>query len=598
MMRYKPNSSQFDYWSIWSLRNSNRILIAVTVVAFICLVPFDYLNANSESKQTNYEFTRSLENEDLSSYDEPGSVVAVITTPKTGSEGLFQTFINSWECKEATKTSADSTYNCPHDRMVVRTDNAYDGAEIIRQHRQENANGKCLVISAIRDPASWFSSLYSQKTNICENASMSKEEMLQDYRQFVANADDIVQSADSCLHDLMTEFNGGSLIHQSKIMDANGGYSVLTSALPNGVFAGCDLLFLRMEQSIVWPDIMERMVPKISFSKGEPVESLCPGVSDHIKMLKDYELTKEEKIAIYSHGSTVVTDWFDSYGYMDGISGDSYLEQQINLEGDNKASVISTESSKGNENSVSSPESVIAVISTAKTGTGGLSMNFIRSWDCKNDVEGRYHLTYKCPDERLMIRAHHYDAGVKAVLKHREEHPRGQCLIVTSIRAPDAWLPSLYIQKKRVCDDVSMTKEEMLNDYRKFLTTTKDISDSSTGCLPELIKEFNGGSLMEQVKVMDQNGGYSILPAPSESDLAGCELLLLKMENSDQWPDIIKTRVPENRFYRGETRAKQCPKLEGHIKMVQDYELTRDERLSLKNGGDFMADWFDSYGYI
>jgi len=301
-------------------------------------------------------------------------------------------------------------------------------------------------------------------------------------------------------------------------------------------------------------------------------------------------------MALYSHGHTV-TDWFDTDGYMDGNIGESSLDEQ-GKEDKNEASAISKESPNGNEDTVSSPESVIAVISTAKTGTGGLSMNFIRSWDCKSDVNGRYHLTYKCPDERLMIRAHHYHAGVEAVIKHREEHPRGQCLIVTSIRAPDAWLPSLYIQKKRVCDDVSMTKEEMLKDYQKFLTNSKDISDSSVSCLPELIHEFNGGSLTEQIKIMDQNGGYSILSAPPESDLAGCELLFLKMENSDKWPDIIKTKVPENKFYRGETRAKQCPKLEGHIKMVQDYELTIDERSSLKNGGDFLADWFDSYGYI
>jgi len=421
--------------------------------------------------------------------------------------------------------------------------------------------------------------------------------MLQDYRQFVANADHIVQSAEICLPELITEFNGGSLIDQAKIMDKNGGYSVLASASPDGVFSGCDLLLLRMEESTVWPDILKRMVPKISFSSGQPLESLCPAVSGHLKMLKDYELTKEEKTAI-SDGSAFVADWFDSYNYMDRISGNNNLEKQVNLQGKDKSIVMNDESSH-NEKPVSSPESVIAVISTAKTGTGGLSMNFIRSWNCQNDAQDRYHLTYKCPDDRLVIRGHHYDAGVKAVQKHREEYPKGQCLIVSSIRAPDAWLPSLYVQKKRVCEDVSMTKEEMFQDYRKFLTRTNEIRDSFASCLPGLIKKFDGGSLIEQIKLMDQNGGYSILPAPSESDLVGCELLLLKMENSDQWPDIIKTKVPENRFYRGETRAKQCPQLEGHIKMLQEYELTSDEKLLLKNGGgDFMADWFDSYRYI
>merc|ERR1712176_642307 len=251
---------------------------------------------------------------------------------------------------------------------------------------------------------------------------------------------------------------------------------------------------------------------------------------------------------------------------------------------------------KKNEGSYSTPESIIAVISTPKTGTGGLTQNFIHTWDCKNGFEDSYHLTYNCPNDRLVVRAHNYSAGVGAIMKHRKAHPGGQCLIVTSIRSPGYWLPSLYIQKKRICEGVSITKEEMFQDYQRFLAESRLILESAISCLPQMMSDFNGGSLTEQVKIMDQNGGYSvILPASYESNLGGCELLFLKLENSDQWPDIIKKKLPDNKFIRGATRASQCPELEEHIKMLQDYQLTSDGKMSIKNrGGDIMVDWFNA----
>lgn len=291
-------------------------------------------------------------------------------------------------------------------------------------------------------------------------------------------------------------------------------------------------------------------------------------------MLQDYELTKEEKMALYTSGSTIMSDWFDSYGYIEG-------------------------SSRYKEVSYSMPGSIIAVVNTPKMGTTALTQNFIRSWKCDNIYEDPNYLTYGCPDNRLVVRAHQFDASAQVIQQHRLDHPEGQCLIVSSVRHPSAWLPSLYIQKKRICENNSMSKNDMLKDYKQVLGSERLLVPSMS-CLPKLMEEFNGGSLKEQAMIMDKNGGYSILgPASPESVFAGCELLFLRMEQSDQWPEIIQMMIPESDYTRIESRASQCPELADHIKMLHDYDLTMEERKYIyNNGGARMADWFDAYDYI
>jgi len=590
-MRYTSHSSKFNNFFKWSVQEIKKILIVCTLLAVFVVLPFNYHSA---------KYQLNIQNETSKSFSNPGTVVAVINTAKMGTGGLSQNFINTWDCIDAVKVPTHLTYNCPNDRMVLRTHDVNVGAEVIKTHRQEHPEGQCLIVSVIRDPVAWLPSLYAQKKKICEAASMPKEEMLQDYKRFLAYLTVIDQSAESCLPRLINDFNGGSLIDQFKIMDQNGGYSIL-NAKHDSDFAGCKFLFLRMEQSDRWPDIIKMMVPENKFYRGQSQESLCSALSDHIQMLQRYELTKEEKMAIYSHGSPLVVDWFDSYGYMDMISdhsnediigsGEEFHEKGLTNTGKVNSSV--------KKRSYNSPETVIAVISTPKTGTGGLSQNFIRTWNCKNAIEDAYHLTYDCPNDQLVVRAHNYEAGAHAIQQHREKHPEGRCLIVSSIRDPGAWLPSLYIQKKRICENVTITKEEMFSDYKRFLSESDLIWKSALSCLPGLIREFNGRSLTEQLRMMDQNGGYTLLSAKSESALVGCELLLLKLEQSEQWPGIIKTVVPENNFFRGATRSSQCPEIADHIKMIQDYELTSEEKMSIKTrGGGIMADWFDAYEYI
>jgi len=570
----KPYRSSFSNFK-WALRQKDLLSFAGATVAISLILRLNYENS-MQSFQTD---------RNTSTYNNPRSVLAMINTAETGIDGLTQTFIDSWECGNGMDYPSYSRNDCPTDRMVLRAHNADIAAKVIQQHRQEYPGGQCLIVTGIRSPATWLPSLYAEKRQICQASSMTKDDMLRDYRRFLGDMTVIGQAADSCLPTLLTEFHGGSIREQMEKMEFVGGFSILGTASPDSAFAGCELLFLQKEQSDRWPDIIKQLVPDTKFYGGESHTSPCPDLSDHIKMLHDYELTRDEKINIYTHGGELLSDWFDSYGYMEERSPTK--ERSYNT--------IQTDGKTYN-----SPQSVIAMINTPKTGTEGLTQNFRKFWKCSKENESPFAYTYACPDEKKVIRAHQFAAGTKELQLHRQAHPGGQCLIVTSIRHPATWFPSLYAQRRKICENFDMTKDDMLNDYKAFLADEHSTVRSAESALPGLIKEFPFGSLKEQAKIMDQNGGYSILaPTSPESLFAGCELLFLRIEQSEQWPEIIQMMVPEIRYERTVSQSSRCPKMADHVKMLKDYELTMEEKIKISTyGGGLMADWFDTYDYI
>jgi len=48
--------------------------------------------------------------------------------------------------------------------------------------------------------------------------------------------------------------------------------------------------------------------------------------------------------------------------------------------------------------------------------------------------------------------------------------------------------------------------------------------------LLNLLKKFDTGTLIKQAKIMDENGGYSLIPAPKLSVLVGYDLLFLRID--------------------------------------------------------------------
>jgi len=252
--------------------------------------------------------------------------------------------------------------------------------------------------------------------------------------------------------------------------------------------------------------------------------------------------------------------------------------------------------------SYSTPGSIAAVINSAKMGTGGLQRTFSDSWTCKDTttinktIAGNINqlLPSDCKHGRRIIRTHSSELGLDYLLEYRKEHPEGQCLIATAIRNPAAWFGSQYLELQ---DGHWDTSEVMLQNYREWLATNK--FDMRYSVLPGLLHEFNAGTLTQQAKIMDDNGGYSLTPAPSTSALPGCDLMFLRMEQSDRWPEFFEMLDPEFRSFVGQSRVDQNKANVEQINAIASYELTSEEKMNIYNTGDnFIQDWFDSYGYM
>jgi len=251
----------------------------------------------------------------IKSYSSSGSIAAVINTAKMGTGGLYTTFQVSWKCgRFVPKVTSVRPTLCLHDRRTIRTHSFDDGSEYIQKYRKVHPEGKCLIASAIRSPATWFGSMYLQMVH---NNWKPKEEMLKDYRKFLAEKD--FHMVYQVLPDLLEKFNAGSLVEQSKIMDYNGGYSLIP-APTNSSLAGCDLLFLRMEQSDQWPVIFQMLDHEFHSIRGYSRVSKNFRNIEEINAIASYELSSEEKISIYNSRGKFVQDWFDAYGYMDDVN--------------------------------------------------------------------------------------------------------------------------------------------------------------------------------------------------------------------------------------------------------------------------------------
>jgi len=234
-------------------------------------------------------------------------------------------------------------------------------------------------------------------------------------------------------------------------------------------------------------------------------------------------------------------------------------------------------------------------MNTAEMGADGLHKTFRHSWLCQYTQPIEFLSVADCKDDRRVIRTHMFDPGSKEIQRHRKAHPEGQCLIVTTLRSPASWFASWYLHS---AETEWKSKEEMLIDYRKFLAAGE--FDMLYTVLPDLLSEFNAGTLIKRMEIMNHNGGYSLIPAPPESVLAGCDLLFLRMEQSDQWPDMFQIIDPNVRSEVGSDRLEQDhPNNADQINVISEYELTSDEKISIFNDEKgFLQDWFDSYSYM
>merc|ERR1719491_923685 len=104
--------------------------------------------------------------------------------------------------------------------------------------------------------------------------------------------------------------------------------------------------------------------------------------------------------------------------------------------------------------------------------------------------------------------------------------------------------------------------------------------------------------LSSQVQLINMHGYAVVSPKNLGPAIAGCNLLLLKAEDSDRWPYIVERVFPGIKYKKEEPLFEDCPGGPEIFKILEDYELTNAEREEILSHGNLIVkDLFHAYGY-
>jgi len=283
----------------------------------------------------------------------------------------------------------------------------------------------------------------------------------------------------------------------------------------------------------------------------------------------------------------------------------------------------------------------VAIINTPKCGTGGLFDYFFRSFQCQETNLPKTQVDHSAPETGLngcphgyaLQRGHLIDHATKALETNLNIIQKDKCLVVSAIRDPATFLPSLFMEKH---DNLCALAEERkhkprhtLKLYREWLKL--DAKFFYFPGISYLLNEFGAESLTSEMEKMNRNGGFSVLPHPSklqhqnsiksdvekheishekassnhQSPYSNCDFLFLKLEDHGNWRFIFDRImiVPENErpiYYKkpsGSNREKLCPALKEHYHAIQNYKLSNKEKSHIISNIPYMAEWFQIYGH-
>mmetsp|Transcript_1469 Transcript_1469/g.2326 ORF Transcript_1469/g.2326 Transcript_1469/m.2326 type:complete len:323 (+) Transcript_1469:182-1150(+) len=248
---------------------------------------------------------------------------------------------------------------------------------------------------------------------------------------------------------------------------------------------------------------------------------------------------------------------------------------------------------------------VVGVINTPKSGTGTLTGTFFRSFRCGkheksvvDTVQGR-----NCPAHNHAFRTHRLKEGGIMLRHFVQKYPHEKCMVVTAIRNPQTWLPSLFMEKhkKTLCEGSTIrSAADFVMRYRRwFLKNKKEIRKIASSVVPHLLKEFGGKSLTHQMTKMNENGGYVLMHNKSKrSKFRGCDLLFLRMEDQDNWSNVLPSVIPGTTYSRSQSRADLCPNIANYYQAIQAYQFTDRERRKIMGNDKYMREYFEVYNFL
>eukprot|EP00586_Coscinodiscus_wailesii_P017808 CAMPEP_0172510490 /NCGR_PEP_ID=MMETSP1066-20121228/228834_1 /TAXON_ID=671091 /ORGANISM="Coscinodiscus wailesii, Strain CCMP2513" /LENGTH=284 /DNA_ID=CAMNT_0013289455 /DNA_START=199 /DNA_END=1050 /DNA_ORIENTATION=- len=260
-------------------------------------------------------------------------------------------------------------------------------------------------------------------------------------------------------------------------------------------------------------------------------------------------------------------------------------------------------------------KTVIALINTPNSGTEEIFSHFSNSFGCtlqNSQVDDVFYAPCVNPKSVSIVKSHDKRATVpllRRLLRHLQQYEiPTECLIVTALRDPQKWFSTKFIEnhKKMLCGMTDMTADEAIEEYQMWFERD---AIYNRYMLQSVIRGFlnkYGVTLSKQMKLMQKNGGYSVVPpVPALKEIQGrgvpvesvCSLLLLDYDKLRESPERFNDVLP-GALYQSPKKRQMCSEDAARYKTIRrairSYKFTNEELEKFIGKDDFspyLEDW-------
>lgn len=228
------------------------------------------------------------------------------------------TSTQSLDCKLYAEEEKTRFFDCGNNKMFFRTHFA-DSATTVKtlfdlwNSMDKNRAGRCVAISAVRNPLESIPSRFFQSHRELCNGSQPLEDVLQMYEDYLASP--LSASQVLTIADVLRIFAGKDVdLYQALTKLSENGVAFFNEAEESSPWAGCELVVVQIdhdEDGMNVDHTMGVLFPG-EFDPALSRPELCPNAIENIEAIYNYELT-DQHLDGFAQNNPEMRDLFRYY---------------------------------------------------------------------------------------------------------------------------------------------------------------------------------------------------------------------------------------------------------------------------------------------
>jgi len=231
-------------------------------------------------------------------FNEPATIW-LINQVKCGTKSIQNSIGIALQCQIANGKPWEQ-FDCSGGKKVFHGHGSYKYIEKVKAMVDEENNkagtkpDRCIVVTAVRNPLNSIPSRFFQlnRKRFCAGAQ-SKEKIIEEYEEFLLGGVPVTQ-VNTTAH-MLRAFGAQNILETMKLLSDNG-YIFLSQPEENGVWAGCELLFLQIDYDESNSNLDKGLDHAIESVKMIPQHILiedCPKAEDNYHAVQNHGISNK-----------------------------------------------------------------------------------------------------------------------------------------------------------------------------------------------------------------------------------------------------------------------------------------------------------------